>query len=120
MRTAHAKPAINQIRIHPGFNQDMTVDYCKEKDIAVAGWSPLGTGSLLKDPLIIEMSKKYNKSAAQVMIRWQLQRGLGVIPKSTDPKRIKENFNVFDFELTKEDMKSIDEMPQVNIVDFWG
>ena len=120
MKTAKVLPAANHIRIHPGFNQDATVDYCLKKGIAVGGWSPLGTGSLVKDPLLIEIGNKYNKTAAQVMIRWQIQRGLIVIPKSTKMKRIKENFNVFDFELSQEDMKAIHDMPQINIIDFWG
>ena len=120
MKTAKVKPAINHIRIHPGYNQDETVDYCLKNHIAVAGWSPLGSGSLVKDPSLVSIGYKYNKSAAQVMIRWQIQRRLVVIPKSNKKKRIEENFNVFDFELSEKDMNAIHSMPQTNIVDFWG
>jgi diketogulonate reductase-like aldo/keto reductase len=101
---------MNQIEIHPNLNQDMTVDYCKKQDIAITGYSPLDTGSLISDPTLIKIGKKYNKTSAQVMIRWQIQRGLVVIPKSVRKKRIIENFNVFDFELTADDMKTIHNM----------
>ncbi len=110
MRTAKVKPAMNQIEIHPKMNQDRTVNYCKENDIAVTGYSPLGSGSLISDPTLTAIGKKYNKTSAQVMIRWQIQRGLVVIPKSVRKKRIIENFNVFDFELTADDMKTIHNM----------
>ncbi|CAG2173350.1 unnamed protein product [Oppiella nova] len=118
--TARIKPSINHIRIHPGLNQDETVDWCLGNGIAVGGWSPLGTGSLVKDPTLVGIGERYNKSAAQVMIRWQIQRGLIVIPKSTKLQRIVENFNVFDFELREEDMKAIHDMPQITLIDFWG
>ncbi|CAG2169953.1 unnamed protein product [Oppiella nova] len=120
MKTAKVKPSMNQIRVHPGFNQDKTVDYCKKNNISVTGYSPLGTGAILQEPLLKEIGKKHNKSAAQVAIKWQLQRGLVVIPKSTTKQRIVENFNVFDFKLTDEDMKRINSMKQNKIRDFWG
>jgi diketogulonate reductase-like aldo/keto reductase len=110
MKTAKVKPAMNQIEIHPNLNQDRTVDYCKKQDIAITGYSPLGSGSLISDPTLTKIGKKYNKTSAQVMIRWQIQRGLVVIPKSVNKKRIIENFNVFDFELTADDMETIHDM----------
>jgi diketogulonate reductase-like aldo/keto reductase len=82
MKTAKVKPAMNQIQIHPHLNQDDTIDYCKKHDIAVTGYSPLGTGHLIDDPTLTAIGKKHNKTSAQVMIRWQIQRGLVVIPKS--------------------------------------
>jgi len=107
MKTAKVKPAMNQIQIHPHLNQDDTIDYCKKHDIAVTGYSPLGTGTLISDPTLTAIGKKHNKTSAQVMIRWQIQRGLVVIPKSVHKERIIENFNVFDFELTADEMKTV-------------
>lgn len=103
------KPAVNQIESSPTFpNQDM-VDYCRGLGIAVEAWSPLGgTGSdLLKDERLIEIGEKYGRSSAQVVIRWHLQRGLIVLPKSVRSTRIQQNINVFDFELDDEDMHRI-------------
>jgi len=110
MKTAKVKPANNQIQIHPKLNQDATVDYCKKNDITITGYSPLGSGSLISDPTLTAIGKKHNKTSAQVMIRWQIQRGLVVIPKSVHKERIVENFNVFDFELTADEMKTIHDM----------
>ncbi len=110
MKTAKVKPAMNQIQIHPKMNQDEIVDYCKKQDIAITGYSPLGLGSLISDPTLVEIGKNHNKTSAQVMIRWQIQRGLVVIPKSVHKERIIENFNVFDFELTADDLKTIHDM----------
>ncbi len=109
-KTAKVKPAMNQIQIHPKMNQDETVDYCKKHDIVITGYSPLGLGSLISDPTLTEIGKKHNKTSAQVMIRWQIQRGLVVIPKSVHKERIVENFNVFDFELTADEMNTIHNM----------
>lgn len=103
------KPAVNQIESSLTFpNQDM-VDYCRGLGIAVEAWSPLGgTGSdLLKDERLIEIGEKYGRSSAQVVIRWHLQRGLIVLPKSVRSTRIQQNINVFDFELDDEDMHRI-------------
>jgi diketogulonate reductase-like aldo/keto reductase len=110
MKTAKVKPANNQIQIHPKLNQDATVDYCKKNDITITGYSPLGSGSLISDPTLTAIGKKHNKTAAQVMIRWQIQRGLIVIPKSVHKERIVENFSIFDFELTADEMKTIHDM----------
>jgi diketogulonate reductase-like aldo/keto reductase len=110
MKTAKVKPAMNQIQIHPKMNQDELVDYCKKQDIAITGYSPLGQGSLINDHTLVDIGKKHNKTSAQVMIRWQIQRELVVIPKSVHKERIIENFNVFDFELTADEMKTIHDL----------
>ena len=110
MKTAKVKPAVNQIRIHPKYNEDDVVNYCKQLGIAVTGYSPLGTGGLTKDATLTAIGKKHNKTASQVAIRWQIQRGLVVIPKSTHKAYIKEDFEVFDFELTSEEMNIINKM----------
>ena len=107
MKTAKVKPANNQVLLNPQAKQDDTVEHCKKLGISVTGYSPLGTGHLINNPTLTAIGKKHNKSSAQVAIRWQIQRGLIVIPKSTHKKYIKEDFEVFDFELTADEMKSI-------------
>jgi diketogulonate reductase-like aldo/keto reductase len=110
MKTAKVKPAMNQIQIHPKMNQDETVDYCKKRDIAITGYSPFARGALISDHTLTEIGKKHNKTSAQVIIRWQIQRGLVVIPKSVHKERIVKNFNVFNFELTADEMNTIHNM----------
>lgn len=125
-------PSVNQIEVHPYNSQQDLIDYCKYKGVQTTAYSPLGTpgtsseGSprLLDDGVVNKIAAKKDRSAAQVLIRWAIQRGTIVIPKSTEPKRIKENFQVFDFELNSEDM---DELNAINRnyryltpLDWWG
>lgn len=107
-------PAVNQIELHPRLQQTELRAYCAQKGIQVESWSPIGGGNsdLLSDPKLIRISKKYGKSPAQVVIRWHLQLGLVVIPKSVHDERIKENIDVFDFELDDDDMKMIASMDE--------
>ena len=104
-------PMVNQIEVHPGQNQTEIVDFCRDYDILVEAWSPLGTGRMLANPVLNEIGTAHDKSAAQVCIRWLLQRGILPLPKSVTPHRIAENIDVFDFELTDEDMNRINEIP---------
>ena len=97
-------PAVNQIQIHPRWTQTEYIQYLKQKNIAVEAYSPLGHGDLLDHEVIKGVAERYNKSTAQVIIRWHLQRGVIVLPKSKTKERIKENISVFDFELSVEDM----------------
>lgn len=107
-------PAVNQIELHPGFAQvDMRVFHAKH-GIATESWSPLGQGKMLDHPVLAEIAKQHGKTPAQVMIRWHLQHGLVVIPKSVTPARIRENINVFDFTLTVQDMDAIDDIPEAD------
>lgn len=104
-------PAVLQIELHPTFNQPEVRRYAKEHGIQVECWYPLGgqrsKEQLLGLPLLTNLAKKYGKSPAQVVLRWHIQTGLVAIPKSANPARIKENINIFDFELSQEEVDSI-------------
>ena len=105
---ANVKPMVNQIECHPRLTQFDLREYCAEQEIAVTSWSPLARGRILEEPTLQRISSKYGKSTAQTIIRWHLQHDLIVIPKSVNPSRIAENMDVYDFELSFEDMKNID------------
>ncbi|PZX04975.1 diketogulonate reductase-like aldo/keto reductase [Psychrobacillus insolitus] len=105
---ANIQPMVNQIECHPRLTQFDLREYCAEQGIAVTSWSPLARGGLLDEPALKRISGKYGKSPAQIIIRWHLQHDLIVIPKSITPARIEENLDVFDFELSFEDIKNID------------
>lgn len=108
LATANVQPMINQIELHPHLIQQKNRDFAKQHNIAITSWSPLGRGRVLEDEAIVKLGEKYGKSAAQVIIRWHLQHDLIVIPKSVKEVRIQQNADVFDFELTTEDMQAID------------
>ncbi len=105
---ANVKPMVNQIECHPRLTQFDLREYCAEQEIAITSWSPLARGRILEEPTLQRISNKYGKSTAQTIIRWHLQHDLIVIPKSENPTRIAENMDVYDFELSFEDMKNID------------
>ena len=100
-------PAVNQIELHPGFQQRAVRDFHKRHNIQIESWSPLGQGKSINDPVIAAIGNKYGKTPAQVVIRWHLDEGLVVIPTSVTPARIAENFNVFDFKLDADDLARI-------------
>ena len=100
-------PVLNQIELHPRFQQKRVREANAQRKILTESWSPLGQGKMLADPVIGRMASKYQRSPAQVIIRWHLDNGLIVIPKSVTPSRIVENFAVFDFALDAEDMAAI-------------
>ncbi|MED1672818.1 aldo/keto reductase [Pallidibacillus thermolactis] len=110
MEHSEEKPVINQVELHPYFQQKDLREFCKQHDIVVEAWSPLGRGQVLDDPVLAEIGKKYGKTPAQVTLRWHLQNDIVIIPKSVTPSRIKENADIFDFELTAEDMEQIDQL----------
>jgi 2,5-diketo-D-gluconate reductase A len=101
-------PVLNQIEIHPRFQQRRLRDANQERGVRSESWSPLGQGTLLADPVIGRVAKKHSRTPAQVIIRWHLDRGLIVIPKSVKPSRIAENYDVFGFELDEADLAAID------------
>ncbi|MED1923412.1 aldo/keto reductase [Bacillus velezensis] len=110
MKETEIKPMINQVEYHPRLTQKELLAFCTEQDIQLEAWSPLMQGQLLDHPVLQEIAEKYGKSAAQVILRWDLQNGVITIPKSTKKHRIEENANVFDFELSADDMKRIDDL----------
>ncbi|WP_329482749.1 aldo/keto reductase [Kribbella sp. NBC_01484] len=101
------RPAVNQIELHPALPQDELRAFNAENDIVTQAWSPLASGELLADATLKTLGEKHGKSPAQVVIRWHLQLGNVVIPKSKTPSRIQENFAVFDFQLDNDDMAAI-------------
>ncbi|HEX8390408.1 MAG TPA: aldo/keto reductase [Candidatus Saccharimonadales bacterium] len=112
-RHSDVVPAINQIELHPWFNQAASRDDATSRGIQIESWSPIGQGGdLLRDATITAIAEAHGKTSAQVIIRWHLQHDLVVIPKSTHPERIAENFDVFGFELSDQQMAQIDSLNQ--------
>ncbi|HYQ57593.1 MAG TPA: aldo/keto reductase [Draconibacterium sp.] len=113
LQTAKVTPSVNQIEFHPGYWQPELLEYCKKLDIVVEAWSPLARGKVFDNQLLKTIAKNHNKSIAQVCLRWIIQHEVVVIPKSNTKDRIKTNFDLFDFELTTEEMERIDTMPEM-------
>jgi 2,5-diketo-D-gluconate reductase A len=101
------RPAVNQIEVNPYLTQDEVRRFCADHEIAVEAWSPLARGNALSDPTIDDIARRVGKTPAQVILRWHIERGDIVFPKSVTPSRIKENIDIFDFELTGEDVEAI-------------
>ncbi|MFD1949483.1 aldo/keto reductase [Sphingomonas arantia] len=100
-------PAVNQIELHPSFQQVELRAYHDENHIVTTSWSPLGQGAALADPAITAIAEKHGKTPAQVVLRWHIEAGLTVIPKTTNPARLAENFAIFDFALDADDERAI-------------
>lgn len=109
---ANIKPMVNQVEFHPRLTQKSLINYCKQENIQLEAWSPLMQGNLMTNNTLLQISHKYNKSVAQIILKWDLQHGVVTIPKTTNEKRLIENMNIFDFELSTEDMKKIDNLNQ--------
>ena len=107
-KTAQIMPMVNQIEIHPQSSKNDMLSYCEENNIQLVAWSPIMRGKLFSNELMIDLSEKYKKTIAQIILRWHMQRGVIPIPKSSNEERIKENLNIFDFELSNDDIKTID------------
>lgn len=112
LSNSEIKPAVNQVEFHPQLIQTDLRNFCKEQKIQLEAWSPLGSGRLLGDPTLKEIGDKYGKTAAQAILRWDLQHGVITIPKSVHKERIIENADIFDFELSADDVKRIDALNQ--------
>jgi 2,5-diketo-D-gluconate reductase A len=109
---ADVVPAVNQIELHPYFLNDEVHEYGRTHGIATQAWSPIAQGAVLDDPAITAIAEKLNRSPAQVVLRWHIERGTIVFPKSTTPARIQENFELFDFTLEPGDTERIDALDQ--------
>lgn len=109
LESATIKPATNQIELHPYLIQKDLVEYCQDQDIIVEAWSPLGANrtNLLDESKLREIALRHKKSVAQVILRWNFQRNIVTIPKSSNKKRLKENLDIFDFELSEQEMDKI-------------
>ena len=105
-------PAVNQIEVHPHLLNQAVRDYCAQHGIAVEAWSPIAQGAVLDEPVITEIAQSKQRTAAQVVLRWHIQRGHIVFPKSVTPERVRENFALFDFALDPDEMTRIDGLDQ--------
>lgn len=110
LKTAKLMPAVNQIEFHPGHTQEMTVSYCKERNIIVQAWSPLGRTRMFENVLLKELAEKYQATPAQICIRYALQRQIIPLPKASSAERMTQNKDVFGFEIDQEDMYRIGTM----------
>ena len=110
METAKIKPMVNQLKLCPGITQAEAVNYCKNNDIVVEAYSPFGTGTIFSSDIMRDLAEKYDKSIGQLCLRWCVQMGFVSLPKSANPMRIKSNTQIFDFDISKEDMDIISEL----------
>lgn len=108
---ANIAPTVDQIEYHPGLLQEDTIELCRKNDILVEAWSPLGRGHLLDNPVLAEIAGQHGKSPAQIILRWVLQNNVLPLVKSVHAERIRENYDIFDFELAHQEMKAIDSLP---------
>jgi diketogulonate reductase-like aldo/keto reductase len=106
------KPVVNQLELHPGYMQQAAVQYCKEHGIQMQAWSPIGRRRILEDGLILELAGKYQVSPAQLCLRFLLQNDIIPLPKSSSMERMKQNMDLFHFEISEEDVSRLATMPQ--------
>jgi len=112
-QTAKVIPAVNQIEFHPGYWQRDLTEFCKKNGIAVESWSPLARGKVFGNEVLQAIANQHNRSISQICLRWVAQHEAIVIPKSSTLQRIAENIDIFDFTLSQEEMKQIDELPEM-------
>ncbi|GMF35144.1 unnamed protein product [[Candida] boidinii] len=103
------KPVVNQIEIHPWIIRNDIIDFCKKNDIVLEAYSPFARGKRLDEPILKKIADKYGKTPAQILVRWSLDKGFVVLPKSAKEERAASNIDVFDFKLSDEDIKLLDE-----------
>ncbi|WP_294155535.1 aldo/keto reductase [uncultured Clostridium sp.] len=106
-KTAEIMPMVNQVEVHPQNTKNDMLDYCNKNSIQLVAWSPIMRGQIFSNELLISLAEKYKKTITQIILKWHIQRGVIPIPKSSNETRIKENFNIFDFEISKKDMDAI-------------
>lgn len=112
LKNSQITPVVNQVEFHPFLNQVDLFEYCKKHKIQLEAYSPLAHGQKVEDPKISEIAKKYDKTSAQILIRWAIEQKIVVIPKSTKKERIIENSKVFDFKISEEDMKILNSLDE--------
>ena len=115
LENCSVRPVADQLELHPGYSQEAAVAYCKENDVLPMAWSPLGRGrenATIGNSVLVRLSKKYGKSIQQINLRFLLQKGILPIPKASSAEHMKANLNVFDFELSEEDISILSNMPQ--------
>ncbi len=112
MDNSEVVPALNQVEMHPHLSQNDLMRFASTHNIQLEAWRPIMMGEVLNIPELLQIGEKHNKSAVQVTLRWLIQRGVAVIPKSVTPKRIKENFEIYDFELSSAEMDTIEGLNQ--------
>ena len=112
LEICEVKPAVNQVEFHPWLVQPKLLEFCQSQQIQLEAWSPIIKGQVTEIPIIQELGKKYGKTAAQIALRWGIQHQVVVIPKSSNPQRILENSQIFDFEISAEDMALLDSLDQ--------
>lgn len=105
---AHELPVVDQLECHPWLSEKPMIEFNNQHHIVTQAWAPLGRGRIFEEPIIKSLAQKYGKSPAQIILRWHLQNGLSFIPKSAHASRIKENADIYDFELTHDDMLKMD------------
>ena len=103
-------PAVNQIEFHPGLIRKETIEFCKQNNIVLEAWAPLGKGKMLNNETLVKIAQKYNKSVAQCCLKWCLQNEVIPLPKSEKEERMRQNLDLFDFEIAEEDMDIINNM----------
>lgn len=118
--TAEIIPMINQVEVNPVNNKDKLLKYCNKNNIKLMAWSPIMRGAVLSKELMVSLAEKYKKTVAEVILKWHIQRGVIPIPKSSNEGRIKENFDVFDFNISEEDMKKIESLQEGDDVSVSG
>jgi methylglyoxal/glyoxal reductase len=109
---AKIKPMVNQVEYHPRLTQEDLLTYCKQQGIQLEAWRPLLKGEIFEEPTLMELADKYNKTVAQIILRWDIQNGVVTIPKSVTKHRIEENIDIHNFKLTNEDMTRISVLNQ--------
>ena len=105
-------PAVNQFERHAFNTKPEWVAYCRQKGILTEAYCPLNRGQRLEDPQLVQLAEKYAKTSAQILLRHQIQEGIAVIPKSSRPERIRENADIFDFEISTQDMHALDALDE--------
>lgn len=112
LKDCRVRPAVDQIEYHPGYSQEAVVNYCRERGILVQAWSPIGRSRVLDEPLVKELAAKYDVSPAQICLKFAVQRNIIPLPKSSSEDRMRENLDLYSFELEQDDIWRLSTMPQ--------